>query len=381
MISQMARTKHPDVVIIGGGLIGCLIALRLAQAGLRVTVLERGSPGGEASSAAAGMLSPQSEAIEPGPFFDLCMASRRMYPKFTREVENLSRFKVDYRRDGTLLVATNQREQRELETIYRAQKRMGLSITQLRGRAVHSLVAGLAPKIDCGLFVPGDHSIDNEKLSAAVAVACARSGVAIRAGTSATQIVLKNGRVARVLVGDESGRSGEISAGQFVLAAGCWSAALVKPLGIRLPMRPCHGQMMEFEAPRALPFVVRAGHAYLVPRSDRRIVVGTTSEYLVGFEKPITADGLQSLMDGALRIFPEFKHYKFLRAWAGLRPDTADHLPILGRGGIPNLLFATGHFRNGILLAPITAEIIADLVVKGSTSQPIEAYQPARFSI
>ena len=372
--------KQPDVVVIGGGLIGCSIALRLAQAGLRVTVLERGTPGVEASSAAAGMLSPQSEAIEPGPFFDLCMASRRMYPKFTREVENLSRFKVDYRRDGTLLVATNQREQRELETIYRAQKRMGLSTARLSGKAVHTRVAGLSPRIDYGLFVPGDHSIDNEKLSAAVAVACARSGVAIRAGTSATQIVLKNGRVARVLVGNESGRSGEISAGQFVLAAGCWSAALVEPLGIKSPMRPCHGQMMEFEAPRPLPLVVRAGHAYLVPRSEKRIVVGTTSEY-IGFEKTVTANGLRSLLAGAIRILPEFKTFQFLRAWAGLRPDTADHLPILGRGEISNLIFATGHFRNGILLAPITAEIIADLVMNGSTSRPIEAYRPTRSSI
>jgi len=124
---------------------------------------------------------------------------------------------------------------------------------------------------------------------------------------------------------------------------------------------------------------VRAGHAYLVPRSERRIVVGTTSEYRAGFEKPITAEGLQSLMDGAIKVLPEFKQYRFLRAWAGLRPDTADHLPILGRGEISNLVFATGHFRNGILLAPITAEIISNLIVKGSTSRPIEPYQPTRF--
>ena len=375
----MPRTRQPDVVVIGGGLIGCSIALRLALAGLRVTVLERETPGAEASSAAAGMLSPQSEAIEPGPFFDLCMASRRMYPKFAHEVEGLSGLDVDYRRDGTLLVATNPRQRHELGTVYQAQKRMGLSITRLSGKSVHSRVSGLAPKIDCGLFVPGDHSIDNEKLSAAVALACARLGVDIRTGISATQIVVKHDRVERVRVGDESGKSGEISAGHFVLAAGCWSAALAEPLGIKLPLKPCHGQMMEFESPRPLPLVVRAGHAYLVPRSERRIVVGTTSEYRAGFEKPITAEGLQSLMDGAIKVLPEFKQYRFLRAWAGLRPDTADHLPILGRGGISNLAFATGHFRNGILLAPITAEIVTDLVLKGSTRRPIEPYRPTRF--
>jgi glycine oxidase len=378
MTAILGNARRSDVFVIGGGLIGCSIALRLAQAGLRVTVLERGSPGAEASSAAAGMLSPQSEAIVPGPFFDLCMASRKMYPKFARDVENLSGLDVDYRRAGTLLVATNQRERHELEAIHHAQKRMGLSVTQLRGRAVHSRLAGLAPKIEYGLFVPSDHSIDNEKLSAAVALACARLGVEIRAGTAATQIVMKHKRIERVRFVSESGKSGEISAGQFILAAGCWSAALVEPLGIRLPLKPCHGQMMEFESPRPLPLVVRAGHAYLVPRSENRILVGTTSEY-VGFEKQVTATGLRSLLDGAMRILPGIQDSKFLRAWSGLRPDTADHLPILGRGEISNLIFATGHFRNGILLAPITAEIIRDLVVKGSTYRSIESFRPTRF--
>lgn len=374
----MKGSRHPDVVVIGGGLIGCSIALRLAQAGLRVSVVERGMPGAEASSAAAGMLSPQSEALEPGPFFDLCMASRRMYPGFAREVEALSGFRVDYRRDGTLLVATSEPERRELQGLYHAQKKMGLPISRLGGKALHSRVAGLSPRIDEGLLIPGDHSIDNEKLSAAVALACARLGVEIRPETTVARIVLKKNRVEHLRLINDRGGSERVFAGHFVLAAGCWSAALVKPLGIRLPMRPCLGQMMEFESPQALPLVVRAGHAYLVPRSDRRIVVGTTSDY-VGFEKGVTAKGLRSLLEGALKIFPQFEQYKFLRAWSGLRPDTADHLPILGRGEIPNLIFATGHFRNGILLAPITARMIRDLIVDGSTTRPIETYSLLRF--
>lgn len=374
----MPDSKHRDVVVIGGGLIGCSIAMRLAQAGLRVSVVERGMPGAEASSAAAGMLSPQSEALEPGPFFDLCMASRRMYPRFAREVEALSGFRVDYRRDGTLLVATCEPERCELQGIYRAQKSMGLPISKFAGKTLHSRVAGLSSRINHGLFIPGDHSVDNEKLSAAAALACSRLGVEMRAGTTATEIILKKNRVTGLRLTDGGGRSGAISGGHFVLAAGCWSAALVKPLGIRLPMRPCHGQMMEFKAPRALPLVVRAGHAYLVPRSDRRIVVGTTSEY-VGFEKGVTSRGLRSLLEGALKIFPQFGQYKFLRAWSGLRPDTADHLPILGRGEISDLIFATGHFRNGILLAPITARLISELILDGVPSRPLEAFRPGRF--
>ena len=375
----MKGSRNPDVAVIGGGLMGCSIALRLAQQGLRVKVVERGAPGAEASSAAAGMLSPQSEALEPGPFFDLCMASRRMYPGFAREVEALSGFKVNYRRDGTLLVATTRQERRELERLYRAQKSMGLPTSRLGGEKLHACVTGLSSRINEGLFIPGDHSVDNERLSAAVALACARLGVEIRAGTTATEIILQKDRVARLRLTEDGGGGRTVSAEQYVLAAGCWSAELVRPLGTKLPMRPCLGQMMEFEAPRALPLVVRAGHAYLVPRSDRRIVVGTTSEY-VGFEKGVTARGLRSLLEGALKIIPAFDQYIFLRAWSGLRPDTADHLPILGRGEISNLIFAAGHFRNGILLAPITARLISELILDGTPSRSLEAFRPGRFA-
>ncbi len=375
----MPSSQHPDVIVIGGGLIGCSIALRLAQAGLRVTVLERGRAGAEASSAAAGMLSAQGETHEAGPLFDLCMASRRMYPNFAREVEELSGFKVDYRREGTMLVATSERERRELETIYRDQKRMRLSIERLSAKAVRARVPGLSRRIDFGLLVSGDHWLDNEKISAAVAAACARAGVEILSGYSVTRIKASNNRVESVDAAGDSGSHARFSAGHFVLAAGCWSAALAEPLGIKLSMRPCRGQMMEFEAPRPLPLVVRAGHHYLVPRSERRIVAGTTAEY-TGFEKAVTGDGMRSILAGNVKILPDIKQFKFLRAWSGLRPDTADHLPILGRGEIPNLIFATGHFRNGILLAPITAEIICALLVKGSSSRTIEAYRPGRFT-
>lgn len=374
----MPGKKQPDVIVIGGGLIGCSIALRLAQAGLRVTVIERGEPGKEASSAAAGMLSPQGETIEPREFFELCMASRKIYPSFVREVEELSGLKADYRRCGTLMVATNRREHKELETIFRAQKKMGLAISRLYSKTIHSKVRELSPSISFGVFLPDDHSIDNEKLSAAVATACKNSGVEFHTGCSVMRIIATRGQVEGVEIASESGAAEKLDADQLVLAAGCWSAALAEPIGIKLLMKPCRGQMVEFEAPRPLPLVVRAGHHYLVPRSNSRIVVGTTSEY-AGFEKSVTASGLQSVMAGAVKLIPDFGGFKFLRAWSGLRPDTADHLPILGRGEISNLIFATGHYRNGILLAPITAEIISDLVVKASTPRPIRPYDPLRF--
>ncbi len=208
--------------------------------------------------------------------------------------------------------------------------------------------------------------------------ACRRLGVTFCSGRPVTKLDLHAGRVESVQAAYTAGGASTLSAGHFVLAAGCWSSELVAPLGITLRMEPCHGQMMEFDAAEDLPCVVRAGHHYLVPRAARRILAGTTAEY-IGFDKAVTGEGLRSILEGVARIAPFVKDLKFRRAWSGLRPDTADHLPILGCGEISNLYFATGHFRNGILLAPITGEVISDLVLKGSTSRSIEAYRPTRF--
>ena len=369
-----------DVVIIGGGIIGCSIALRLAQTRVRVCVLDRGEPGAEASSAAAGMIAPQGEIEEPNEFFELCAASRDLYPRFVAEVEELSGQTVGYRRDGTLLVAINDEEKNALARIYEGQTAHGLSLEKLSAEAVHGRVAGLSPKINCGLFIPNDHLVDNTRLAPALVEACRRSGVMFHNGQGVTKINAHRNRVQSVETGSKSGAGqSHFSAGHFVLAAGCWSRQLVAPLRISLPVEPCRGQMMEFEAPTELPLAVRAGHHYLVPRSPRRILAGTTSEY-VGFEKEVTGEGLRSILEGVSRIAPLVKNLSFRRAWAGLRPDTPDHLPILGFGELENLVFAAGHFRNGILLAPVTGQLISELVLTGSTSRPIEAYRPARFA-
>jgi glycine oxidase len=375
-----ANSKQPDVAVIGGGLIGCSIALRLTQAGLRVCVLDRGDPGMEASAAAAGMLAPQGETIEPDPFYRLCAGGRDLYAGFVREIEELSGEKVDYRRDGTLLVGTCEDEHRALQRIYRAQSSAALPIEILKPEEAIARVPGLSPEIQSALFVAGDHWVDNERLTRAAIKACQRVGVTFCAGRRVTRMNVRGGRIESVEASFASGEevTSRFTAEHFVLAAGCWSAALVEPLGVKLPIEPCRGQMVEFDCPEALPLVVRAGHHYLVPRHGGRVVAGTTSEY-VGFEKAVTGEGLRSILAGVARFAPFVNDLKFRRAWSGLRPDTADHLPILGRGEIPNLIFATGHFRNGILLAPVTAEIVADLIVEGSTHRTIEPYRPTRF--
>ena len=378
MAPNLNVSQESDVVIIGGGIIGCSIALRLAQARVRVTVLDRGEPGAEASSAAAGMLAPQGEVTEPDDFFELCAASRDLYPSFVAEIEEMSGQKVGYRRDGTLMVAISDGERNELDQIYKGQTAHGLALERLSAQDVNSRVAGLSPDIQSGLFIPGDHWVDNERLVKALVETCRRLGVRFLKGCGVTKFNTANGRAQSVGVGNESSVE-DYSAAHFVLAAGCWSGHLMKSLGISIPVVPCRGQMIEFEAPADMPITVRAGHHYFVPRAGRRIVAGTTGEY-VGFEKEVTGEGLRSILAGLERMAPMVKNLHFRRAWAGLRPDTADHLPIFGYGGLENLALATGHFRNGILLAPITARLISELILTGSTSQPIEAYRPTRFA-
>ncbi len=378
MAPNLNVAQESDVIIMGGGIIGCSIALRLAQARVQVTVLDRGEPGAEASSAAAGMLAPQGEVTDPDDFFELCAASRDLYPSFVAEIEELSGQQVGYRHDGTLMVAISDEERNELDHIYKGQTAHGLALEKLSAKDVHSRVAGLSLNIQSGLFIPGDHWVDNERLVKALAQACLKLGVKFMKGREVTRIDAQNGRVQSVEAGNHSSPE-NYSAAHFILAAGCWSSGLMKPLGISVPVKPCRGQMIEFEAPTDLPLTVRAGHHYFVPRAGRGIIAGTTSEY-VGFEKEVTGEGLRSILEGLERMAPMVKNLHFRRAWAGLRPDTADHLPIFGYGELENLAFATGHFRNGILLAPVTAQLISELILTGSTSHPIDAYRPTRFA-
>jgi glycine oxidase len=217
--------------------------------------------------------------------------------------------------------------------------------------------------------------VDNERLTAAVVEAARRRGVAFHAHRTVRSLIVHNGRLESIEVGGE-----RLCAGEFVLAAGCWSGELAASAGVDIPTVPCRGQMLEFELVSPLPMVVRAGHYYLVPRAGGKVLAGTTAEY-VGFEKSVTAEGMASILQATLRLAPLLGEARFCRAWAGLRPDTADHLPVLGRSGVQGLTLATGHFRNGILLAPVTAKLIAEMVLANSSPPAIEAFRVSRFSL
>jgi glycine oxidase len=380
------HSHHTDAVVIGGGIIGSAIALRLAQSGLSVSVFDRGPAGGEASSAAAGMIAPQSEKTGSPEFDELCRFSHGLYSEFAAEIESLSDRRVNYRRDGTLLVALSDEQARELEEAEhdasaRSESAPGAvdglrrTVERLDSEAARQRIRGLADDIQGALFLPGDHWVDNERLTAAVIEAARRHGVVFQEHTPVQRIHVRGDRVEGIETPGE-----QLSAGEVILAAGCWSGALAVTAGIELPTEPCRGQMMELELDSALPMVVRAGHHYLVPREGKLAVVGTTAEY-VGFNRTVTAGGLADLVQAAARMAPFVAGGRFRRAWAGLRPDTADHLPVLGRCGVRGLTLATGHYRNGILLAPVTARLIADLVVKGSLPRLIEPFRADRFAL
>jgi glycine oxidase len=377
-LSSSSRTA--DVIVIGGGLIGSSIALRLAQAKLRVLVFDRNEPGAEASAAAAGMIAPQGETTDPDAFFAFCAASHALYPDFVLEIEELSGQEVGFRREGSLLVAVEEKEVAQLEKIFWTQTRAGLPLERLTPAGLHQRMPGLSSEIRLALGISEDRWVDNEKLTLAVIEAAKRLGVRFHAHRPVEALSVRENCVEGVHanLGHAGGEPTQFSAGCFVLAAGCWSGELAGQIRPPLPLQPCRGQLMEFESPREIPYVVRAGIHYLVPRSARRVVVGTTAEY-AGFEKAVTAEGLRSILDGAIRFAPFLKDCTFRRAWAGLRPDTADHLPVLGYATLQNLILATGHFRHGILLAPLTAQLIPELVLTGSTSLSLEAYRPSRF--
>jgi glycine oxidase len=380
MAHSLDSSKKADVLIVGGGIIGSAIALRLARSGTSVTVIDRGQPCSEASGAAAGMIAPQGEMIEPESFSEFCTASRDLYPELAAEVEELAGESVHYRNDGTLLVAIDGEECAELEHVYRTQTQRGLPLERLADDNILKRLPGLSPCIELALFVPGDHWVDNERLTRGLIKAGERSGATYHWNCAVTGFNIQGDQVESVRVLPQ-GSTAEttLSAERVVLAAGCWSGQLAEMFGVSLPIVPCHGEMIEFETSSELPYVVRAGIHYVVPRGSQTALAGTTAQW-GSFEKVVTAGGLQSIIQGVTRILPIAKDFRFRRAWAGLRPDTRDHLPILGFGKLRNLIFATGHFRNGILLAPITAEVIAELILAGTPSYSLDLYSPERFA-
>ncbi|HWF73449.1 MAG TPA: glycine oxidase ThiO [Solirubrobacteraceae bacterium] len=374
------RAPRPDVVVIGGGAIGLAVAWRAAQAGLEVTVLERGRPGGETSFVAAGMLAPISEATptERG-LLALGLRSAAHYQAFVAELADASGRDPGYLPCGTLAVARDGDEAQALEREFEMRRGLGLEVERLRPSAARRLEPALAPTLRLALEVPGDHAIDPRTLTAALAEAATRAGATIRSGTEVAEIVGDGDVVTGVLLA-----GGErVLAEHVVVAAGPWSAQLAGvPGAARVPVRPVKGQILRLHDPAGpglVGHVLRLGGGYVVPRGDGRYVLGATTEER-GFDRSVTAGAAFELLREAIELVPGFSELELDECSAGLRPATPDGVPAIGPGAVPGLHWATGHHRGGILLAPLTAE----LVLAGLTGAPACAeaasVAPTRFA-
>ena len=386
--------RAPDAIVVGGGLVGCLVARALADDGRRVTLYERvAGLGRKASTAAAGMLSPQMEWAEDllvegeldsarrtDAMLDLGIAARERWPAFAASLEAESGHRLHYRDEGTLVVALTDEEAAELEERAEAQRRRGLRAEWLDPGRVRELEPGIAATARGALHIPDDRQVDPLPLMAAAAEALAiRPGVRVQTSTAVRAVRSAAGRVTGVVI--ERGAGGAADAGLVVLAAGAWSAGIAG-LPRALVVRPVKGQMAALR-PRAMPIrhVVGGRGAYCVPRDDGRVVVGATVED-AGFDESVDAAAVDGLVEAAAAAVPDLAHAPIESRWSGLRPGTADDLPIIGEDPeLAGLLYATGHYRNGILLAPLTADIVAALARGHDPPVDTSPFAPARAGL
>lgn len=360
-----------DVLIVGGGVIGCSIALKLAEAGCKVSVVERGRIGCEASSAAAGMLSPQADALRPDEFFALGIKSRTMYKDFVAHLHELSGIDAQLRDEGTIFVSIeNLKDHADDWTAWQIEA--GLKIEKLNANELFKSEPAVTKAATRAFFIPEDHQVDNRLLMQALNVAVRQVGIEVIEGVEVTSLIVEDNRIKGVACGDT-----KLYADTVLIAAGCWTGKLLEPIGLTAKTIPAHGQMIALHS-TAIRHVLHSSRIYFVPRNDGRLLIGATIEYR-GFEKMNTAQGIYSLLDAAFELVPELSTAEIVETWSGLRPDTVDHLPILGQTGIDNLWLATGHYRNGILLAPVTAELIANSIINGREEKDLQSFSITRF--
>ncbi|WP_030593099.1 glycine oxidase ThiO [Streptomyces rimosus] len=376
----------PDVLVIGGGIIGLVTAWRAAQRGLRTAVADP-APGGGAAQVAAGMLAAVTELhYGEQTLLGLNLASARRYPDFAAELTEASGRDLGYRRCGTLAVALDADDRAHLRDLHALQRRSGLDSEWLSGRECRRLEPMLAPGVRGGLRVDGDHQVDPRRLAAALLAACERAGVAFHR-TTAERLTVERGRATGAELADGS----RIAAGQTVLAAGSRSGRLAGvPEEVLPPVRPVKGQVLRLRMPEGLPggvpflsrtvrAVVRGGPLYLVPREDGELVVGATTEEL-GWDTTVTAGGVYELLRDAHELMPGITELPLVETRAGLRPGSPDNAPLLGPTALPGLLLATGHHRNGVLLTPVTGDVLAAALTGGPLPEEALPFAPDRFT-
>ncbi|QLH21208.1 glycine oxidase ThiO [Streptomyces sp. Rer75] len=380
-------TAPYDVLVIGGGIIGLVTAWRAAQRGLRTAVVDP-APGGGAAQVAAGMLAAVTELhYGEQTLLGLNLASARRYPSFVAELEQASGHDLAFRTCGTLSVALDADDRAHLRELHDFQQRLGLDAQWLTGRECRRLEPMLAPGVRGGLRVDGDHQVDPRRLAAALLAACERAGVALHRVRAERLLLNGDGdRAAGAELAD--GARTRLTAEQTVLAAGSLSGRLPGvPEEVLPPVRPVKGQVLRLSVPGAYaPFlsrtvraVVRGGHVYLVPRENGELVVGATTEEL-GWDTTVTAGGVYELLRDAHELVPGITELPLVETLAGLRPGSPDNAPLLGPTELPGLQLATGHYRNGVLLTPITGDVMAEALYGGELPPEARPFSPRRFA-
>jgi glycine oxidase len=371
----MARSRTKQrCVVIGGGVIGCSVAWELARHGIAVTVLERSVPGAEASSAAAGILGAQFENSEPGPLFELALKSRELHAPWAKRLAQATGIDVEYRASGLVHVEFGAAALKRVRHQYAFQRKAGQRVIELGARSVRERVPSLSPKVEGALHFPDDARVDPPDLFRALRIAAERAGAVFRSGAYVRGVVSASGRASGVVLDDAS----VVPATDVVVAAGSWSS-LVE--GAPLPsggVVPARGQIVELTLQTPLfDAVVHGPRCYLVPRDDGRVLLGSTLEF-VGYKREVTAGAVRDLLDAAIELCPALAQAQLSRSWSSFRPYVKDGLPAIGRTETEGLVIATGHHRNGILLAPITAEVVAALVRGRRPSLDLTAFSPTR---
>jgi glycine oxidase len=371
----MARTR--DVAVIGAGIVGCSVAFELAKAGVRVCVLERGGIGEESSAAAAGMLSGQHGVTALGSRYQLHVEARELHQQLADDLRERTGIDVDFCRWGLLELLFTPGDVRAADRCYAIQTQAGLRVERLSREETLALEPALTPDLQGGIRYADEAHVHNGRLTIALAEAARRSGAELRSGSPALALIHERERIVGVQT-----PTGSLYAEAVIIANGAWSSDLTRPLGLTLPVKPMRGQMLALRTvPRAVNQIIYGRHMYIVPRPDGEMLIGATVEDM-GFRKEVTLAGLEELIQAARHIAPEIMGQPVIRTWAGLRPGSPDGLPLVGPvEGLPGLVLAVGHYRNGILLGPITGVLVKEWLVDHRQSPHLDLLRPERFPL
>ena len=374
---EQSLPAQADVAVVGAGVIGLSIAWRLAERGLSVAVFDRGEAGAGTSFASTGMLAAAAEH-EPGgeTLLPLALESQRLWTTFRQELEAASDIAIDYRDEGTLLVALNREEVARLRFRHEHQKKSGIETHWLSGPEVRAREPGLRASVAAGILCADDHQVDPRRLIPALAAALRARGGALVQNCPVTSLDMSGGRIAGVVTA-----KGVCRAATVIVASGVWIADGLLPISVDIPLRPLKGQALALRTTAqtgTLSHIVWSEQVHLAPKSDGRLIVGATMED-TGFNPAITAGGMLALLDGVHHALPSSEEMEIEAVWSGFRPTTEDDSPVLGETGVPGLVLAAGHHRNGILLAPVTAAAIGQLVTSGNMPAVAQPFGLGRF--